>query len=210
MDLLDRILMDLESLKIDNVVYLFDETETEYYEQTKKIVNKNYGFFDIVPDLSDYGKLKEQINKLNSSLKYDIVKNYLFYKIFIKADIDKTFYEEQLNKLLNGNFITDYVDISLDYVGKIKEKAKNEKNGYARIHFFLDNIDSISLQKAINNLIYARCFISVVCYTTKGLKTCSTTYGGFDIIQEAHDYRKVKSDKKEKIDNKVYLKKIER
>ena len=210
MDLLDRILMDLQELRIDNVVYLFDETETEYYEKAKEIANKNYGFFDIVPDLSDYGKLKEQISKLSSSLKYDIIKNYLFYKIFIKANIDKIYYEEQLDKLLNGNFITDYVDVSFDYVNKIKEKAKDEKNGYARIHFFLDDIDSINLQKAINDLIYARCFISIVCYTTVGLKTSSTTYGGTDIIENSHDYRKVKSAKKEKIDQKVYLKKIER
>ncbi len=210
MDLVRMIQLELQDHRIDNTIYLFDETETDCYEETKNMVKGNYDFFDIVPDLSDYGKLKEQIDKLDPSLRCSAVKDYLLYKIFIAANIDKEFYEEQIKKQFDGDFITECVDILLDYANGIKEKAKKEKNGYARVHFFLDDIDDIYLQEAINDLIYARCSIAVMCYTTKDLITCSTTSGGTDIIENSHDYRKIESRKRIKREFKVYFKKFER
>ena len=208
MDILNYIKNDLNNHYHDNMIYQLNENETDKYNEIKTLLDNDYGYLDIVLDFKDYDKLNklfEQLSNNDLELKYTINNDYINYCILKGAGIEtidsnisiseigKNLFRGDIFKYMNCDSLLFYFDV---YDPLIK-KAKTTKNKKCRIHFLLDNVTNVDLQKCINDFISYRCDVAMMCYTTKNLLTHCTTNN--NIIENVHDYIKIESDEKEKV-----------
>ena len=207
MDILEYIKNDLNNHDYDNIIYFLDETEKDKYEKIKELLNNDYGYLDIVLDFNDYNKLKplfEQVtDKDMESYKIMILSNYINYSILNKAGVEnlidvivpkvaEDLFSEDLDKYItSGDMLLNY-----EVFEAIKDKAKEEYKKYARIHYLLDNVDDIMLQKCINDLFVYRSSIAMMGYTTEKLLAYSTSNN--HPLERVHDYISIESDVKRK------------
>ena len=163
---------------------------------------------DIVLDFEDYYKLNtlfEQLTNNDLKLKYTINNDYINYCILKKAGIetiDSDISTSEIGKNLFRGDIFKYMNcdsllFNLDVYVPLIKKASKTKNKKCRIHFLLDSVENVDLQKCINDFISYRCDIAMMCYTTDDLLTYYTT--NKNIIENVHDYIKIESDEKEKV-----------
>ena len=208
MDILRHIERDLNSHYHDNIIYQLNENETDTYEQIKKLIKEDYGYLDIVVSFEDYEKLNalfKQLSNKNKHLKHTINSDYINYCILKGADIETIGSDvsvSRIGKNLFGGDIFKYMNcdsllFDFDVSEQIKKKAQTTKNKKCRIHFLLDNVLNVDLQKCINDFIAYRCDIAMMCYTTKDLLTTYTTNN--NIIENVHDYIRIESDEKNKV-----------
>ena len=207
MDILKKIKGDLNNHYHDNIIYQLNENEIDKYNEIKTLLDKDYGYLDIVLDFSDYDKLDalfKQLSNKNILLKHTINSDYINYCILKKAGIEnidfvsiseigKNLFRGDIFKYMNCDSLLFDFNVS----EQIKKKAQTTKNKKCRIHFLLDNVTNVDLQKCINDFIAYRCDIAMMCYTTKDLLTHYTTNN--NIIERIHDYIEIESNEKEKV-----------
>ena len=204
MDILKRIEGDLNNHYHDNTIYFFNENEKDTYEKVKDILDEDYGYLDIVLDFKDYDKLNTLFEQ-SDIIKHIIINDYLNYCILRGANIDtldSNISISEIGEYLFGGDASKYISCDslyfyFDVYDHLIEKAKTTKNKKCRIHFLLDNVTDIDLQKCINDFISYRCDVAMMCYTTKNLLTHCTTNNNF--IENVHDYMSVESDEREKV-----------
>ena len=204
MDILKRIEGDLNNHYHDNIIYQLNENETDTYEKVKDLLDEDYGYLDIVLDFKDYDKLN-MLFKQSDIIKHTIINDYLNYCILKGANIDTLVFDisiPEIGEYLFGGDASKYISCDslyfyFDVYDHLIEKAKTTKNKKCRIHFLLDNVTDIDLQKCINDFISYRCDVAMMCYTTKNLLTHCTTNNNF--IENVHDYISVESEEKEKV-----------
>ena len=64
MDILKLVEIFLTNHDHDNIIYFLDKTEKDIYEKIIELLNKDYGYLDIVLDFKDYDKLKPLFRKI--------------------------------------------------------------------------------------------------------------------------------------------------
>lgn len=211
MIILDYIERDLNSHYYDNVIYSLAESEKDKYEEIKRLLESDYGYLDIVLNFDDYDKLKPLFEQLpKNEIERNIIKNmiisdYLSYSILSKANIDTLNYNISVSKIgenLFGGNINNYIDaedlfFSYDVCEPLKKKAQTKKHQKARVHFLLDYVEDVRLQKCINDLFAYRSDIAMMGYITKELLTYQTIQNG--MIENVHDYIEIMSEEKQKI-----------
>lgn len=205
MDILKLIEIHLDNHDHDNIIYFLDETEKDKYEKIIELLNKDYGYLDVVLDFNDYDKLNPLLSKLSDKNVFNrimILSDYLNYSILTKANIDivdgmkvsnvgKHLFSDDLEKYNKMNEVI----FTSDVVDALKAKAE-KKNKKARIHYLLDNVDNIILQKCINDLYVYHADVAMMGYTTKNLSTTLTSNSNY--MENIHDYMSFDSDVKQK------------
>ena len=176
MDLVGKILADLKSFCGWNAIYRFDESEEGLVDVVKKLLTSDYGFLDIVLTKKDCNAIVSELSKIDKNLRMSEAQTLLFRTILHKAGIstdDDFFFDGEVIKALNG------------------KAAESKKNGF-RIQVVFDDVDDISLQHAINNLICTRRFHVMAYQSIK--KYPYVTSNGF-VLQPTHDFSSYVSDK---------------
>ena len=196
------LIQQLKDNGYDNHIY-FDLTNSEI-ENLKQLLKNNYGYIDIIINFEDLGKLNNLINSIPKDLDKDLLKSYIYeqyliYKILKESHIN----DENIritpskleNILFNGNFEKFKNMDFIMYMFLEQSLKKQYKNTKTRLHLFLDEINDILLQKKINDLIYVRQSLILMCYTTKDKLLSHTTMDG-NYIESPHDYRSFYQKKK--------------
>lgn len=204
MEILKYIKNNLSNQYYDNIIYFLDETEKDKYEEIIELLNKDYGYLDIVLDFKDYDKIKPLFEQINNNIPYDkealkclIISDYLNYSILKGANIENDEMGECLfGGSLNNYIQTDSILFEFEVEDSLKEIALTTKNRNARIHYLLDAVDDIDLQKCINNLFVYRTGIAMLGYTTKDLLAYYTT--NRQLMERTHDYMEFDSEEKQK------------
>lgn len=176
MDLVGKILADLKSFCGWNAIYRFDESEEGLVDVVKKLLTSDYGFLDIVLTKKDCNAIVLELSKIDKNLRASEAQTLLFRTILHKAGIstdDDFFFDGEVIKALNG------------------KAAESKKYGF-RIQVVFDDVDDISLQHAINNLICTRRFHVMAYQSLK--KYPYVTSNGF-VLQPTHDFSSYVSDK---------------
>jgi len=206
MDILKLVEIFLTNHDHDNIIYFLDKTEKDIYEKIIELLNKDYGYLDIVLDFKDYDKLKplfEQIPDNDDYTRIIILSDYLNYSILTKANID-TLDGIQVSKVgecIFGKDLEKYNNmdellLNTELFDALENKAKETIEKKARIHFLLDNVDDVILQKCINDLYVYRTDVSMMGYTTKRL--LSTLTSNNHAMENVHDYMRFDSEVKQK------------
>ena len=207
MDILKLVEIFLTNHDHDNIIYFLDKTEKDIYEKIIELLNKDYGYLDIVLDFKDYDKLKplfEQIpEKDMNSYKIMILSDYLNYSILTKANIDTLdgIQVSKVGKCIFGKDLEKYNNmdellLNTELFDALENKAKETIEKKARIHYLLDNVDDVILQKCINDLYVYRTDVSMMGYTTK--KLLSTLTSNNHAMENVHDYMRFDSEIKQK------------
>ena len=90
----------------------------------------------------------------------------------------------------------DELLLNTELFDALENKAKETIEKKARIHFLLDNVDDVILQKCINDLYVYRTDVSMMGYTTKRL--LSTLTSNNHAMENVHDYMRFDSEVKQK------------
>lgn len=209
MEILDYVERDLNSHYYDNIIYFLTEEEKEKYIKIRELLEKDYGYLDIVLDFDDYYKLKPLFDKLPKDeiqrkvMKNMIISDYLNYSILSKAgiEINRGVSVSKIGEALFSGDLKKYIDnedlfFNYDVCEPIEKLAEKTTNKKARIHFILNNVKDKRLQQNINDLFVYRCDIAMMGYTTKELLTYHASNGEF--MQDIHDYTSILSDNKRK------------
>lgn len=203
-NIINRIKSDLEYVYFDNYIYFMTEDDRDIYDETKKLLKEDYGFYDIVIDFDDFEIVNDILKTIPENhghelLSMQIVENYLNYKIIKESKISypdisvDEIEKDLLNKKYDSLISMPHVSyLKIDNI--IKEKSKDYKKGYARIIFLLDKVDNIYLQRYINDLYIYKTNISMISYTTKELVSYHTNEGHF--LEKNENYGSIYSKNK--------------
>lgn len=169
MELLDRIEEHLQRSYGYNYFFEFDESEEEECNSVADLLNRDYGFVDIVLNRDSFKEMLDGYTEDNPYGKYayfqDSFRSVILKKMGIEFDIDL---------LTEFSFERKMID------------ALNVKNKYyIRLHVFSDYISDEKLQMVINDYITMNCF-TIFLYKSKELKTYYN--GGAMPILHMHDY----------------------
>ena len=180
-----------------NMIYYLTKDE---YNEVKNMLNKDYGFLDVVLEFNDFDRLTLILKSIpqhsdRELIRRMIINEYLYYKILKTAKIknyiytysdvcyaEDILYSDDYLKFLDSrrlDFETGVANILSLGTGLKKHKA-------ARLHFLLDSVGDDDLQRAINNLFIYKSNIAMVGYTSKPLRIKYTMSG--DILEMYHDY----------------------
>lgn len=186
--IINRVKMDL-TYNPSSTLYELDESQKDIYEQIKVLVNGEYEYLDIVFDKEDYEELLSKFKGRPENIKRMFLLDFLTNRILSKA----------------GYKTSDEETIWFDkMIQMLKSKCAEESKKTTRIHFFLDDVNDVMLQKKINDLIASRGIV-ILGYTTKDLLTYCCSNGTF--IEATHDYMSAQSDRKREILEKEYARK---
>lgn len=212
MKLFSLILQDLYSHCIGNKIYSFNDTEKDYYERIKAFVekqvkeseNSNSPYIDIMLDFSDYSIVQPLFDEDNDEMEdskrkrikinriYDYLKYSILAKIKTAIGSDNEFFDDSLKDLHEGDPVWDTFPDNMFFEGV--GSIVNSVDGYLRVHIFLDEVDDVELQVAINNFLVENQF-AFMCYTAKELSTYMSTKGESITVSGTVEF--VRSDKEE-------------
>lgn len=178
---------DLSTNYHDNAIYFLKENE---YEKIKTLLDKDYGYLDVILKFDDYQKLYPLLQEAKTKgVIYMIITDYINNSILKNANIGDPMrdilFEGDIDKYKKSDSLIFYYDVQEE----LNNKAKDTKKKKARIHYLLDNVKDIELQKCINDLFVYRCGISMMGYSTDNLLSYYTSTN--HPMDEVHDYRKV-------------------
>ena len=218
MEILKKIKEDLNDNYFDNMIYTFDSSERKEYRELQKILNKDYGFLDIVLDFRDYYRLANLLRRetdddedkpiTREEIDADEVRNailndYLYYTLLIKAGVDVSTNQTKLNKLFNGLYNMEESLLPFLCLDSIFEQSFRRGKKGVRVHILFDEIADFNLQLHVNDMFSTQSDVAFIGYCTDKPLTYYT-YSG-QPLEPGVDYKPVVSDKK----RKSHIKKIE-
>lgn len=187
-----------------NVIYFFAASEKADVENIRKDLTKDNGFLDVVVDLSDYNRLQSMIDSIPESDREfsegRISKTYLLYKIMKSANLNQEYSLEEIEEnLFSGDVDALFETYAPLYFGDIRDELAKKAvdttaKGEARVHLFLDEVNSESLQRNINGIYTSSNQIAVLGYITKELLTLNVD--DHTILERLHDYDAYESAKR--------------
>ena len=193
METIKEVEIDLIQNYYDNAIYYL---KPEEYERIIGLLDKDYGYLDVILNFKDYYKLKPLLDQATGKyIKYTMINDYLNYSMLRNANIN----DDKREYLFDGDYTkfmeADNLSFFLDVEEALKDKAKETEKQKVRIHYLLDEVKDIQLQKCINYLFVYRCGITMMGYTTNDLLSYYTTNN--NIMQDVHDHRMVMTYKRE-------------
>ena len=176
--------------------HLFTNVDRNQIDLIKEEIKKS-PFLDIVLEFDDFEEINKLINSIpdhhtnKEIIKECMIRDYLYFKIIEKANLEEYNIYELRQKLYSGDF-EKYRDMDVlmwMYIDdELKEAAELTEGKKARCHFFLDSVKDKNLQYEINSLYASRTNAVLMGYTTKNmLPTYASSFG--DFIEDPHDLK---------------------
>ena len=169
MELLNKINEHLLESYGNNYIFEFDESEKDEYNFVPNMLEKDYGFVDIIFDQNDFNDLLDGYDENKPYEKYSCIQEN-FQRIILK----------KLNIEYNDDILTRY-----SFEGMIKRSTNVESLSHVRLHIMADSITDIYIQMVINDYIIENRF-TVFIYKSKELLTYYN--GGTVPMLNTHNY----------------------
>ena len=176
MELLNKINEHLLESYGNNYIFEFDESEKDEYNLVPNMLEKDYGFVDIILDQNDFNNLLDGYDESKPYEKYACIQDN-FQRIILK----------KLNIEYNDDILTRY-----SFEGMIKRSTNVERLSRVRLHIMADSITDIYIQMVINDYIVENRF-TVFLYKSKELLTYYN--GGAVPMLNTHNYYSEASNK---------------
>ncbi len=185
----------------DNEIH-YDLTEEEINEIKETINTQDFETIDVIIDFANSSIVKKIIagipeNLDKKSITIEVWQQYLFLELLKQLQLKGivTNYidiESQAEIIFGGNF-RDVYELEFANFSLIDMDLRQKLERRLRIHFFMDNISDVELQKCVNSLFASRLSSIFIGYTTaEDLMTYNTLNN--QLLEAVHDYREFHND----------------
>lgn len=185
----------------DNEIH-YDLTEEEINEIKETINTQDFETIDVIIDFANSSIVKKIIagipeNLDKKSITIEVWQQYLFLELLKQLQLKGivTNYidiESQAEIIFGGNF-RDVYELEFANFSLIDMDLRKKLEKRLRIHFFMDNISDVELQRCVNSLFASRLSSIFIGYTTaEELITYNTLNN--QMLEAVHDYREFHND----------------